>query len=434
MNSPKTCIAVLGPGPVFKGGMANYTVSLCLAFAAMPNVQVHLISWTNQYPSIVPRDFKDRTGTKNPLTAAGVHEHYLLDYNSPSSWRATAAKVKELGAHKLIIQWSIALQGLPLNCVARLLKNTDTEVVFDLHFVQQKEASVLDAYLSKLAFKAADAFIVHSQKTADELQALLPTLSFSVRTDYLEPKTSTHRPVLRLFHPVYDLFKPNASFNAAAFRQEHGLRKHVFLFFGFIRKYKGLHHCLEAFAKLAAQRDDVSLLLVGESFWHTLDQNKLSTKIKNALFKTAKSILRPGAEDESNYNPLALIDQYGLQDKVMVVNSFVANDQVYKYFQAADALLLFYEYATPSGVESMAYNFKIPILATAVGHFPETIVDGENGYLAKAEDTDNMAAIMLKQITHPIQATNVDAQARHWTWHAYAKAILAPPTEIALPV
>ena len=425
MSSSKRVVAILVPGPVFKGGMANYTVSLCLAMAALPGVEVHLISWTNQYPSIVPRDFKDRTGTENPLTKAGVKEHYLLDYNRPSTWRKTAELVRSLGAEKLVIQWSIALQGLPLGSLARQLKGSGTEVLFDLHFVQQKEASIIDGIFSKRAFKQADGFIVHSQKTADELSSLLPQLRLNISGQNPTEIEPGETKVIRLYHPVYDLFKVNPDFDVEAFKQKHGLRKHVFLFFGFIRKYKGLHYCIEAFHKLAQERDDVSLLIVGESFWKTLDQSKLSTKVKNALFKTAKSILRPGADDETNYNPLELVERYGLQDKVMVVNSFVSNTEVYQYFQTSDALLLFYEYATPSGVESMAYNFRIPILATAVGHFPETIRDGLSGYLAKDGDTVDMARVMRRYLEHPILPENVDAEARYWTWEAYARAILA---------
>jgi glycosyltransferase involved in cell wall biosynthesis len=424
MSASKRVIAILGPGPVFKGGMANYTVSLCLAMAAMPAIEVHLISWTNQYPSIIPRDFKDRTGTANPLTAAGVTEHYILDYNNPASWGKTAALVRSLGAEKLIIQWSIALQGLPLQTVAKRLAG-HMQVFFDLHFVQQKEASLLDGFLSKYALRQATGFIVHSQRTANELQQLLPNQGFTIATLNTANVPPNTKLVIRLFHPVYELFAPQPNFDVAAFKAQHGLREHVFLFFGFIRKYKGLHYCIEAFAKLAAQRQDVSLLIVGESFWKTLDATKASTKIKNFLFTLAKAVVRPGAEDESNYNPLALIEQFGLADKVMVVNTFVANADVAQYFQASDALLLFYEYATPSGVESMAYNFKLPILATAVGHFPETITDGLNGYLAADGDTTAMALAMAKQLEHPILPSNVDAQAKNWTWKAYAQAILA---------
>jgi len=97
--------------------------------------------------------------------------------------------------------------------------------------------------------------------------------------------------VLKLYHPVYDMFKPNPNFDIAKAKEEMGLNKYVFLYFGFIRKYKGLHNVIEAFANLAKMRDDVSLLIVGESFWNTLDSAKLSTRIKNATFGVDKKLL-----------------------------------------------------------------------------------------------------------------------------------------------
>ena len=383
---------------------------------------MHLVSWTQQYPAIIPRDFKDRVSQKQPLANLGINEHYLLDYNRPASWFRTANVIANLNPALVVIQWSIALQGLPLATVVKLLRAKGIEVFFDLHFVLQKEASLLDGFLSRYALSKADAFIVHSHKTTLELAELLPAKTLVIMTCNAPAKTG-HSKVIELYHPVYDLFTPKANFDIEAYKQQHGLRQHVFLFFGFIRKYKGLHFCLEAFARLAQERNDVSLLIVGESFWKTLDQSKLSTRIKNMLFGLAKTIMRPSGQDESNYNPLSLIETYNLQDKVKVVNTFVADEQVYQYFQAADALLLFYEYATPSGVESMAYNFKKPILATAVGHFPETIKDGLNGYLAIPANVDSMANAMRTFLKHPINPDNVDMQAKNWTWANYARAI-----------
>lgn len=66
----------------------------------------------------------------------------------------------------------------------------------------------------------------------------------------------------------------------------------------------------------------------------------------------------------------------------MVFNQFIPNEDVHKYFQVSDCVVLYYLTATPSGIESLSYNFDLPILATRVGHFPETIEEGVNGYLA----------------------------------------------------
>src|SRR5690606_17574034 len=227
-------------------------------------------------------------------------------------------------------------------------------------------------------------------------------------------------PVLKLYHPVYNMFRPDPSFDVEKQKKEWGIREHAFLFFGFIRKYKGLHNAIEAFAKVARKRDDVSLLIVGESFWQTLDTKKISTRIKMFIFGIAKSVMLKKEDDENNYRPLELIDKLGIRDKVFVMNDFVPNEEVNKYFQVSDAILLYYLYATPSGVESIAYNFRLPILATRVGHFPETVSDGYNGYLAEPQNIESMAKAMEKIIESPINRENVEASSKMMSWSNYA--------------
>ena len=219
------------------------------------------------------------------------------------------------------------------------------------------------------------------------------------------------------------MFQPDPNFDMEAVKAALNLKKHVFLYFGFIRKYKGLHNLIPAFKKLAEKRDDVSLLVVGESFWATLDNTKWSTKIKKALFGTAKSLILKKSDNEEDYNPLALVEELGLQDKTTVVNEFVPNEEVHKYFQVADCIVNYYLNATPSGVESIAYNFRLPVLATKVGHFPETIKDGFNGYLAEAEDIQSMADTMERFIDAPTDRANVDTIAQKLSWENYGDAI-----------
>jgi glycosyltransferase involved in cell wall biosynthesis len=220
------------------------------------------------------------------------------------------------------------------------------------------------------------------------------------------------------------MFKPQADFDIAAKKSELKLAPKVLLFFGFIRKYKGLHQVIDAFNEVAKLRDDVSLLIVGESFWQTLDQSKWSTRIKKALFNSAKSIFLNQTDNEQDYRPLELIEQYQLQNRVAVVNEFVSNEKVHEYFQMADAILLYYLTATPSGVESISYNFNLPVLATKVGHFPETIKHGYNGYLAEDRDIQSMAKEMIHMLDEPIDRNNVAETAKHLSWENYAKAIL----------
>jgi glycosyltransferase involved in cell wall biosynthesis len=417
-------IVVFGPGPKFKGGIANYNTSLAKALDKLNVGEIYIVSWTQQYPAIIPRDFIDRSSKADLLEGTNIKVHYITNYNDPRSWNKTVSLIKEIGPQMVIFQWAIAIQGLVLGHIAkRLRKIKGLEIVFDLHFVIQKEGSKIDKTFTKLGIKYAHSYVVHAYKTYNELQKLFPNKQFKL----IDPDKKTDGQgirVVKLYHPVYDMFKPDPDFDKEGEKKRLGLNENVFLFFGFIRKYKGLHNVIRAFAKVAEQRDDVSLLIVGESFWQTLDTKKVSTRIKNALFSAAKSVILKKQDDERQYRPLELIDGLGIKDKVTVINTFVPNEDVHKYFQVSDVIMLYYLTATPSGVESIGYNFHMPILATRVGHFPETVKDGYNGYLAEPGDIDSMAEVMLKSIGQPIPREHVAETSREMSWTNYAGAIL----------
>ena len=417
-------IVLFGPGPKFKGGIANYNTSLAKAFDKLQVAEIYIVSWTQQYPAIIPRDFIDRSSKGDLLEGTNIKVHYITNYNNPLSWLRTVQLIRKIGPKMIIFQWAIAIQGLPLGYISRRLsKIKGLEVVFDLHFVIQKEGSKIDNALTRKGIRNAHSYVVHALKTYLELRQLFPRKSFRLCEPGKKAEGEGTR-VVKLFHPVYDMFRPDPGFDIEKEKKALNLRKHVFLFFGFIRKYKGLHDAIEAFAKVAAVRDDVSLLIVGESFWQTLDSKKISTRMKNAFFSVAKSIFLRKQDDERHYRPLELIDKLGIREFVTVVNDFVPNEDVHRYFQVSDAILLFYHTATPSGVESIGYNFKMPVLATRVGHFPETVRDGFNGYLAEPGDHDSMAQAMIRSIEQPIPRQNVAETSREMSWYNYATAIL----------
>jgi len=420
----KRVIVCFGPGPIFKGGIANYNTSLAKAFDKFEDTEVHIVSWTQQYPAIIPRDFIDRKSKVDQLEGTGIKVHYITNYNNPFSWKATVNLILNLNPDKVIFQWAIAIQGIPLGYISKKLKkHKEIEVFFDLHFVIQKEGSSLDNKFTQLGIKYADSYVVHAFKTVDELHELFPEKAFEVIERGGAIKGDGMK-VLKLYHPVYDMFAPDPEFDKEKQKKEWGLNKHVFLFFGFIRKYKGLHNVVEAFAKVAEKREDVSLMIVGEAFWNTLDKKKLSTRMKSATFGVAKKLFLKKSDDEGDYNPLALVDELGIRDNVYQFIDFVPNEDVNKYFQVSDNIMLFYETATPSGIESIAYNFKMPMLATKVGHFTETVVDGFNGYLAEPEDVNSMAMVMEKAIEKPIKRENVAATSKDMSWANYAAEIL----------
>ncbi len=420
----KRKVVCFGPGPTFKGGISNYNTSLAKAFDKIEDVETHIISWTQQYPAIVPREFMDKSSKLDFLEGTDIKIQYITNYNKPSTWKKTAKAIIEINPEVVIFQWYNAQQGLPLGKIAKRVKKAGIECLFDLHFVVPKENSKIDAKFTRMGLKHADNFIVHALKTQEELESLFPKGNFELTYDGKRKIVKDKQYSIKLYHPVYDLFQPNPDFDVEAFKKEHNLKKYVFLYFGFIRKYKGLHNVIDAFKELSDKRDDVSLIICGESFWNTLDNKKFSTKVKNVLFGIAKAMFLKKEDDEKHYKPLEKLDEYNLRDKVLLKNEFVANEDVHKYFQVSDCGLLFYLTATPSGVESLNYNFKLPVIATNVGHFPETIENGVNGYLAEPNNIQDMAKQMETFLEYPINRENIAEKTKEFSWDNYCKAIL----------
>lgn len=419
----KKHIVVFGPGPRFKGGIANFTCSLAKALYD-EGAQVDIVSWSQQYPSIIPRDFIDKKSKKDLFEGREITAHYLTNYNNPLTWKKTADFICALNPDKVIFQWAIAIQGLPIGKISRRIKKNSPgiEVVFDVHNVIQKENGKLDKILTRYALRSSDTYIMHGQITIDEFHSFLPEIETKISLEgerYADKAT-----VLRLFHPVYDMFTPNLNLDIESVKSKLGLKKHVFLFFGFIRKYKGLHYAIKAFAEISSKYPDSSLLIVGESFWETVDKSKWTNKCKQFLFNFARTVLLRKGDSEQDYRPLELIKTLNLDNRVVVVNEFVPNEDVNIYFRTSDVVVNFYEYATPSGVESIAYNFNKPILATKVGHFKYAIIDGENGYLAEADDLQSMAKVMENSIINPIPEQKIARFKHELSWEKYAKTIL----------
>ncbi len=416
-------IVVFGPGPGFKGGIANFNISLAKAFAMQNDTETHIVSWTNQYPFFIPRDFIDDKSRSDLLEKSGVTVYYTMNYNRFLSWQKTCKTIVDLNPDFVVFQWSNPIQAFPIGYLIRQLKaDTNIRVIADLHFGNRKEYAKTVKRLTSFAIKYADAYVVHSYKTACEVKELFPETVFDLIEGSDSPSDNSDKPILKLYHPIYDMYTPDPNFDVAAQKERLHLRRYVFLFFGFITKYKGLHNAIAAFAELAAARDDVSLLIVGESSWQA-EKPRRRNRLKKFFSRHLRAQFVSKREDEIHYHPLDMIDQLGIRDKVTVVNEFVPNEDVHKYFQVSDAGVLFYETGTASGVESIAYNFKIPIVATRVGHFPETVKDGVTGYLANLDDIPSMTEAMLNIIEQPISPEDIETASKSMSWENYAKYV-----------
>jgi len=127
------------------------------------------------------------------------------------------------------------------------------------------------------------------------------------------------------------------------------------LFFGIVRKYKGLDILLKAFSDKRLNDGSLKLIVAGEFY-----------------------------DDDAEY--LDLINKHDLTDAVILTKGFIPDNKVVDYFCAADIVVQPYRTATQSGVTQIAYHFNKPMLVTDVGGLKEIVPDGKVGYVVEPNE------------------------------------------------
>ena len=135
------------------------------------------------------------------------------------------------------------------------------------------------------------------------------------------------------------------------------------LFFGIIRKYKGLDLLIDSIADQRLRDRNIKLVIAGEFY-----------------------------ENKKKY--LKKIDQLNLKDSILLFDFYIKNEDVGNYFCSSNLVALPYLSATQSGVSMIAFHFNKPVLVTNVGGLSEYIKNDENGYVVNSNSKDISNAIL----------------------------------------
>ncbi|HPZ88403.1 MAG TPA: glycosyltransferase, partial [Flavihumibacter sp.] len=167
--------------------------------------------------------------------------------------------------------------------------------------------------------------------------------------------------------------------------------KNILLFFGFIRKYKGLDILLQAMQQL---NDDSIVLVVAGEFY---ESKAVYEPLINALQSSGKLILR---------------------------ENFIPNEAIRYYYSAANGLIQPYRSATQSGVTPLAYHFDLPMIVTNVGGLPDYVIDEETGLVTEPEPAAMAAAInRYFKLGEAHFSPALSLEKKRFSWSVFASAI-----------
>ena len=341
-------IIILGPAHPFRGGgITTFNERLATEFQHQ-GYGVTIYNFSLQYPAFL---FPGKS--QYSTEAAPPHLKILQKVNSvnPFNWVKVGNELKRLRPDLIVVRYWLPLMGPALGTILRKVKkNHHTKIIAITDNVVPHEKRVGDKPFTRYFLQPCDAFITMSEKVMKDLKSIEP-----------------NKPAIQVAHPLYDNFGAPISKEAARKTLKINNEELIILFFGFIRKYKGLDILLEAM--------------------HLLKFN-----IQHSKFKIPKLLVAGEFyEDEKKYQQK--IDELGIRELLILETHFIADSEVKNYFCAADVVVQPYRNATQSGVTPLAYHFEKPMIVTNVGALPDYVPHEKAGLVAEPTAASMAAAI-----------------------------------------
>ncbi|MFY9553490.1 MAG: glycosyltransferase [Blastocatellia bacterium] len=322
-------VSIIGPAYPLRGGIAHHVYWLWRELRDRGHT-VQVVSFRKLYPRIL---FPGATQLDSSLLKLDPKALPILTPLNPISWLRALSRVKAFSPDIVVFEWWNPFFAPIAGTLSRLLRRSGVKRIFECHNVFPHEGGPLDRLLLRFAFSSADHFITHSTKDRDDLSALVPGKEITVS-------------------PLPSL----EEFSSADAGSRDG---RTILFFGKVRKYKGLEVLLAAMP-LVLSKIDCRLVIVGEFY-----------------------------DSVAKYQ--RLIRERGLEDSVHIDNRYVPNEEVPAIFEDADVLVLPYLSATQSGVARIALSSGLPVIASRTGGLCEAVIEGFNGLLFSPGDPAALA-------------------------------------------
>ena len=274
------------------------------------------------------------------------------------SVRRLQREIARLDPDVLHVQWL----GLPRYDL-RWLEAAQRErpVVFTAHDVlPRRTADKLDLW--RRVFSTVDRVVVHGAGAVEQLAAL----------------GVDRAKIVRIPHPVFTPSREIAP--------PHG---HTLLFFGLIRRSKGLDLLIRALPAIAERVPDVRLVVAGDPI-----------------------------EAAEPYEQLAR--ELGVAERIDWRLRFLADAEIADVMEEAAVVVLPYRHIESSGVLATALGHGRPVVVTDVGSLGDTVREFEAGAVVPPEDAAALAEACSRLLREPTQAATAAPQLLSWERSAEA--------------
>jgi len=351
-------IALVGPVLPWRGGIAQYLGML--GESLMARAEVRGVTFTRQYPGLLFPGESQRDPTAEPPRFPVTP---LIDSIGPWSWRRAARHLERFAPGLVLLKWWIPFFGPAFASAVGPLRRRGTRVVLVCDNLIPHERRPFDLAFTRWMLRNSDGYLVMSKSVERDLDRLKPGA-----------------PRRHVLHPLYAQFDRGRWTRESA-RKRLGLDGEVALFFGYVRRYKGLDTLLDAWPAVRARRP-ATLVVAGEFYEDVAPYRERVARANAAVGAGGGTDPAGGAVEGS----------------VRMLSRYIPDEEVEALFKAADVVVLPYRSATQSGVTHVAYALGVPVITTDVGGLAETVRPGETGLVVPPESPAALADAIVRYV------------------------------------
>ena len=328
-------IVIIGPYFPFRGGIADTNQELCNALIKSGH-SVEIINFKLQYPKIL---FPGKSQFSENTSGIVTDSKKIINSINPISWFNCIRIINKIKPSIVISSYWTSFMSPCLSFINKGLNKRITKIGI-IHNAFPHEKILLQKKFLKFYLNNVDKYISLSKNVYEQIKTI-----------------NSKKTGINLFHPIPIKFGKPIDINIA--KEKIGLKSYFkyLLFFGIIRKYKGLDILIKAMKEIVTQDNKIRLLVVGENY-----------------------------ESAEKYKNLAIKED--VIESIQFRNDFINDNEIKFWFSSASLIIQPYKSASQSGITPLAIQFETPTVCSNIKGMSEFVTDCKDGFLSNPDPDD----------------------------------------------
>lgn len=366
-------ISFLSVFPPYRGGISKFSDALYRELSLQTTIRP--FSFKKLYPSLLFPGTSQKLKEESATYAPEIFHPY-----QPLNWKPAARQIMEKKPEYLMYSYWHPFFAPSYRKVIEHCKKEDPSLktVGIAHNIMPHEYFPFKKYLTEQLLNITDLTILLSEQTESDFKHLDPNSEYE-----------------KLFHPIYELEKPEES--TLELRKKYGFSEddEIVLFLGLVRDYKGVDVLIDALNSTLSERDRMKPLIVGEFY---TDKSKLVAQIDSEV-----------------------------KDRYTILDKFISDEAMAEILTIADLLVLPYKEASQSGVLANAIYFNLPALVTDQPGLSEHLMHRHNGMICRPRDAQDLREKIVTYFEEGLKeklSHNLEPLKKDLSWEKFSSSLL----------